>query len=187
MINNSHSTILKLKLASYGALRPQAWTKILDSLKEIELNDGDNLTSVIGRIVFIAEGIVKEYDPNQRKKPSIVNFISTGNFLVTTKYNQSRYVKAIGTCKLIYLDFEQAISLFIKFNELKSIYNGVLANYENGIAYRQLILEENSAAMRITLFIDHYRSILPYLKKKEVANYVHLAYDYFIRMYTKML
>jgi hypothetical protein len=187
VFRDSHLSTLKIKLANYGAIRPQAWTKILSHLKETELKPDESFVRKITAIVYVADGLIKEYDAQQRKKPSIVNFITAGNFIVTTNHNQTKYLKAIGVTKLIYLDFEVLISLFIKYNELKSIYDGAVANYEDGIAFRQLILEENVSASRIKLFISKYRTILPGLKKKDIANYIHIEYDYFIRIYGKLL
>ncbi|MEJ5994389.1 hypothetical protein WG904_08165 [Pedobacter sp. Du54] len=187
MFNDSHLSSLKLKLASYGAIRQQAWTKILSHLLETELKTDESFDRKINAIVYVTNGLIKEYETQQRKKPSIVNFINTGNFIITTKHNQTKYLKAIDTTKLIYLDFEALVSLFITYNELKSVYDGVLANYEDGIAFRQLVLEENVASARIKLFIDKHRTILPSLKKKDIANYIHVDYDYFIRIYGKLL
>ena len=178
---------LKLNLANYGAIRPQAWAKILVHLKEAELKVDESFDREINSIAYVTSGLIKEYDAQLRKKPSIINFISAGNFLITNKYNHSKYIKAIGSATLIHINFEAMISLFLKYNELKSIYDGVIGNYENGIAFRQLILEENAAAKRIHLFIKKYRAILPFLKKKDIANYIHIEYEYFIRIYGKLL
>ncbi|MBC7616974.1 MAG: hypothetical protein H7202_12985 [Pedobacter sp.] len=178
---------LKLNLANYGAIRPQAWIKILAHLKEAELKVDESFYREINSIVYVTSGLIKEYDAQLRKKPSIVNFISAGNFLITNKYNQSKYIKAIGSARLVHINFEAIISLFLEYNELKSIYDGVIGNYENGIAFRQLVLEENAAATRIQLFIKKYRTILPFLKKKDIANYIHIEYEYFIRIYGKLL
>ncbi len=176
-----------MKLASYGAIRPQAWAKILSNLRETELKTDESFKREIGSIVYVVDGLLKEYDPQERRKPSIINFISAGNFLTTTKCNQNRYMKAVVPTQLAYLDFDVLISLFLKYNELKAVYDGIWGNYEHGIAFRQLVLEENAAAARIKLFISKYRSILPSLKKKDIANYIHIEYDYFIRIYGKLL
>lgn len=178
---------LKLKLASYGAIRPQAWVKILSHLKEIELKTDESFNREMGSAAYITDGILKEYDAQHRKKPSIVNFISAGNFIITTKYTQTKYIKAVTPTKLVYLNFDALIMLFVKYNELKSIYDGATANYEDGMAFRQLLLEENAAVERIKLFIHKYRTVLPLLKKKDISNYTHIEYDYFIRIYGKLL
>lgn len=184
---DSHLQALKSKLANFGAIRPQAWIKILDNLKETELKMNESFTREIGSVAYVADGLLKEYNAQLRKKPSIINFICAGNFLITTKYNQSKYTKAIGSAKLVHVNLEILISLFLKYNELKAIYDGVSSNYEDGIAFKQLILEENLSATRIQMFIKKYRTILPLLKKKDIANYTHIEYEYFIRIYGKQL
>lgn len=183
----SHLQALKSKLANFGAIRPQAWEKILAHLKETELKANESFNSEIGSVAYVAEGLLKEYDAQMRKNPSIVNFISAGNFLITTKYNQLRYTKVIGSAKLVHVNFEVLIPLFLEYNELKSIYDGVNSNYEDGIAFKQMILEENVSGIRIQLFINKYRTILPLLKKKDIANYTHIDYEYFIRIFGKQL
>lgn len=182
-----HLTTLKLKLASYGAIRPTVWTKILSNLKQIELKPDESFKREISVIVYVTNGLLKEYNVQDRKKPAIVNFICTGSFIITTKYSQLRYIKAISNTKLVYLDFDILISLFLKHNELKGIYDCIVASYDEGIAFRQLLLEENIAAARIMLFITRYRAILPSLRKKDISNYIHIDYDYFVRIYGKLL
>ena len=184
---DSHLQTLKSKLTNFGAIRPQAWTKILTHLKVTELKFDESFNREIGSLVYVADGLLKEYDAQLRKKPAIVNFISAGNFLVTNKSHHSKYTKTIGSAKLVHVTFESLIPLFLKYNELKSIYEGISSNYENGMAFRQLLLEENVATARIQLFINKYRTILPLLKKKDIANYTHIDYEYFIRIYGKQL
>ena len=187
-MDNTISLIdLKLKLASYGPIRPEVWPKILPRLTETDLKINENFIREIGSVVYVVDGLLKEYDAHQRKNPSIINFISAGNFLVTSRHNQFKYIKAICPTKLLHLNFDAMISLFLKNNELYSIYNGITADYEDGIAFRQLVLEESTTATKIQLFIKKYRPILSRLKKKDIANYIHVDYEYFIRIYGKLL
>jgi len=178
---------LKLKLASYGAISPLAWARISDSLKKTEIKVNESFNRKIGSIAYVVEGLLKEYDIKSRKKPCIVNFISDGNFLVTTKFNQSKYLKAIKDTTLVYLDFEDQFSLLLKHKELKTIYDEIVANYEEAATFRFSLLEERLAAIRIQQFIVRYRKILSYLKKKDMANYCHIPYDNFVRQYSYLL
>ncbi|MGF1924967.1 MAG: hypothetical protein ACQUHE_12375, partial [Bacteroidia bacterium] len=140
-----------------------------------------------GSLAFVAEGLLKECDPHQRKTPSIINFISANSFILNTKHNQSKYLKAIRPTKIVFLDFDQLIILFSKYQELRAIYENASADYEDGIAFREFILEEKSVAERIHLFNTNYRHILSNLRKKDIANYLNVDYDYFIRLYNKLL
>lgn len=187
MSKGSHLHALKLNLANYGAIRPQAWAKILAHLKEAELKVDESFNREINSIAYVTSGLLKEYDVQFRKKPSIVNFISAGNFLITTKHNQSKYLKAITGTTLVYLEFDDLFSIFSKYNELKPIYDSILANYEEGISFRYILLEERITEVRIQQFITKHRAILSLLKKKDIANYINLEYDYFIRKYGKLL
>lgn len=177
---------LKLKLASYGALRPEAWTKIVQSLANTDLKTDESFNRKVGSIAYVAKGVLKEYDAYRRKKPSIVNFIGPNNFILTTKHTESKFLKAVCPTKLVYLDFDILFLLFLDYGELKPIYDGVSAEYEDGISFRQLLLEETFAA-KIQLFIVKYRPILSYLKRKDIANYLHVDYNYFIRNFSNFL
>lgn len=178
---------LKLKLASYGAIRPQVWTKIAACLKKSELKAEESFNREIGSVAFIVKGLLKEYDAQFRKKPSIVNFINSENFVITTKHNQSKYLKAVTDTALVYMDFDDLFLLFSKYKELKPVYDSIAENYEEGISYRYNLLEERIATVRIQHFMARYREIFPFLKKKDVANYIHIEYDYFIRIYGDLI
>jgi len=178
---------LKLKLSSLGAIRPQAWIKIMYAVNETGLKVDESFNREIGSVAFVVNGLLKEYDPYLRKKPSIINFISAGNFFVTTKFNQKRYLKAITETTILYLNFHDLTSLYLRYNELKSVYDSIVASYEEETSFRHLMLEEKLAPVRIQNFIIKYRTILSQIKKKDVANYTHLEYEYFIRIYGKLL
>jgi hypothetical protein len=178
---------LKLKIATYGAIRPVAWTKITSTLKEAVVKPDESFIRELGCIAFIECGLLKEYDARGRKKPSIINFMESNTCFSTTKHNQAQYLKAIVTTRLFYLTFDDLISLFLKYKELKPAYDALLANYEQDIAFRQILLEEKTTIKKIQLFITKRRSILPLLKKRDMANYCHISYDNFIRVYKNLL
>lgn len=187
MPSYSNLQALKLKLANFGAIKPHAWVKIVADLKKITLKTDESFNREIGTVAYVVDGLFKEYDARHRKKPSIINFIGTGSFIITSKFNQSRYLKAVTNTETIYLGFTELLSLFSEYNELKALYDSIDTDYEEGLAFRQFILEENIVSTRIQLFIKRYRPILSDLKKKDIANYIHTDYDYFVRIYGKLL
>ncbi|MES2418417.1 MAG: hypothetical protein V4541_09530 [Bacteroidota bacterium] len=178
---------LKIKLANYGALRPEAWAKILNNLKVIQIKTDETFNREPGSMVYIVSGLLKEYDARSRKKPAIVNFISSESYLYTNRYNEKQYLKACRPTFLIALDFEQLMSLYLEFEELKSIYDALCEMYDESICFRQILLEEKLAEVRIKLFICRYQKQLQYLRRKDMANYLLLDYFHFTRLYSKLL
>ncbi|MCY1521477.1 hypothetical protein D9M68_562900 [compost metagenome] len=138
-------------------------------------------------LIFVANGLLKEYDARKRLKPAIINFITTDSFIVTTTYRQYSYIKAICRSTLISMRFEEAIALYVKYKELLMLYDSIAIHYEEGLSFRYALLEERLIKSRIQAFIHRYKAIIPFLKKKDIANYLHIEYDYFIRQYGKLL
>lgn len=187
IMENEHLLALKNKLQSCGALRPEAWERIVQLQQQTSLKTGESFVRKQGTLAYIANGLLKEYDAQYRKNPSIINFIVANQCLVTRKHNQNHYLKAYLTTLVYYWDFEDLQQLYQEFKELKTIYDSVCAAYDEDTAYRLLILEEHYAGNRLKLFIKKYRDILPLLKKKDMANYVQMTYNHFIQAYNHLL
>lgn len=173
---------LKLKLQSLGALRPEAWAMILDLLQATKLKANESFIRKEGTLAYITEGLLKEYDSQNRSKPSIINFISINETLLTRKSNQNHYLKAVNPTIILFWDFEHQKLLYREFEELKKTYDHLCAQYDEGTARRSFLLEL-PVKDRIPYFKNNFKQIIPYLKKKDIANYLHLDYDYFVRTY----
>ncbi|SFH19410.1 cyclic nucleotide-binding domain-containing protein [Pedobacter insulae] len=178
---------IKLKIATYAALRPEAWAQISARLKLVVLKKDERFNRENSSLAYVINGLMKEHDIQARKKPAIVNFIDSQNFIITTGYNQNRFLKAITGTTIAYLDFESLLALFLIYKELKPVYDAALTNYQEGIDFRFNLLEERLATKRIQLFIAHYRPLLSYIRKKDMANYCHIPYDNFVRHYNNLL
>lgn len=184
---NTVLEVIKLKIASYAPLRPEAWDQISARLRITIIKVDESFYRESGSIAYLVAGLLKEYDTRARRKPAIVNFITDDNFIVTTGISQSRYLKAITESTIVYLDFEISFSLAITFRELNPVYNAAVVNYEEGLNLRYRLLEERLVAKRIQQFIAKHRDLLLYLKKKDMANYCNIPYDNFVRQYNKLL
>lgn len=178
---------LKVQLQSYGSLRPEAWTLLLSQLQFIEVKKGESFHRKLGALTWLSSGIFKEYNTYARKKPAIINFLTPGNCLITRKLNAPYYLKACLDSKLYQLDLEQLLLLDHQYPELRSIYYALCAQYDEGHEFRQLLLEEKSAAEKIKLMINRYRQQLNYISRRDLCNYLHLNYDYFCSLYAKLL
>lgn len=173
---------LKTKIQSLGALRAEAWELIVALAQQTKVEINQSFIRKEGCLAYVAEGLLKEYDSQNRTSPAIVNFISDRQCILTRKHNQHHYLKAI-TPTLVYAwGFEDLIQLYHHFNELKPIYNTLCAEYELNVAYRILILETNASQERIYLFREKFRAQLNFLKKKDIANYLQLNYTHFLHI-----
>ena len=171
---------LKLKLQKLGALRPEAWEMICFHLVTIQLKPNQSFVRSEGSLAFVAEGVLKEYDVADRKQPSIINFITIGQCIHTRSYNRKYYVKAC-TSSIIYFWNETALLEISKeFNELRPIYHRLCAEYDEGILFRMKLLEM-TVPERISAFRGVFKIVMPYLKKKDIANYLNLHYTNFLR------
>ena len=178
---------LKIALQALGPLRPAAWESIARATQLLQLKENENLIRRADMVAFLVSGLLKEYDARQRKRPSIINFIPEGNFLITRKFNEANFIKACCPSVVYLMEWAQLQSLYQQYNELKQIYDGLSERYDISITYRQMLLEEKVSGARISMFIHSHRLILPMVKKKDIANYLHLAYDHFVRQYSKLL
>ena len=171
-----HLINFKTKLQSFGALRPEAWERIVVSAQQTTLHAGDSFLRKEGTLAYVAAGILKEYNPQHRKKPAIINFIVPDHCIITRKHNQMHYLKACNPTLIFYWDLAALKLLYQEFEELKKIYDYLCREYDDGIALRGFLLEL-TVQDRITYFQHHYTAIIPYLKKKDIANYLHISYN----------
>ncbi|WP_316805411.1 hypothetical protein [Pedobacter nototheniae] len=186
-MNTPTLTELKFKLQTLGALQPEAWDLILKTVKYTFIKTGENFNRQEGQLAWILTGLLKEYDAEARKKPSVINFILPGHSLITRKLNKHFYLKAYTDTYVVHLEFEELIAVYGQFKELRTTYDSLCANYDEGMVYRQRILEEKSAQRKVELFLIRYRPYLVVIQKKDISNYLKLNYDYFTSIYTKLL
>ncbi len=186
-MTKDHQLCFKPLLQSLGALRPEAWERIVQLCQQTSLKPNESLIREPGSLAYVANGLLKEYDAQQRKSPSIINFIGHKQSLITRKYNQNLYLKAAMPSLVYYWNFNDLQQLYGEFAELKAIYDNLCAAYDEISAYRQLVLEEHYTKNRIMLFMVKHKELLPLLKKKDMANYVQINYNHFIKAYNLLL
>jgi len=171
---------LKLKLQRLGPLRPEAWDMICSLAQRSEVKLQRNVLTKNGSLAYLSEGLLKEYDQHERELPAIVNFISQYQCFVTRKHHQHRYLEACMPCVIYQWNFDDLQNLYQHFNELKTIYEMLCAEYEDGVMLRMRLLEM-PVKERIETFKCEFKAVLPFLKKKDIANYLHLHYTHFLR------
>ena len=174
--------LLRLKLQSLGALRPEAWERIVQLGQQHQIEAGKNLVRRLGSLAYVAEGLLKEYDHHEREEPAIVNFIGQDQCIVTRGHQQQRQLQACMPCMVYQWDMAELYQLDQDFTELRSIYEELCAEYEMKMMLRMRLLEM-PVPERIETFKLIFRPLLPYLKKKDIANYLHLHYTHFLRIW----
>ena len=170
---------LKTKLQSLGALRPQAWELIVQLSQQRLLKINENFIREPGTLAYLAEGILTEHNLQHRKKPAIINFIIANQCLITRNHNQAHYLKACTAAHIYYWDLTNLKSLYQEFEELKKIYDHLCQEYDDGIALRSFIIEL-PVKDRIIYFQNNHQAIIPFLTKKDIANYLHISYNHLI-------
>lgn len=175
----NHYSRLKLKLQTNGALQPAAWEMIQSQIHVDLLAIGDGLVRDNNGISFLAEGVLKEYDVVRRKQPHIVHFLMQGDFFYHSTHHCKRYVKAITPSVVYSLNQHQLQLLPAVFKELRPIYDKVCENYDEQLTQRSRLLEMVFTE-RIQYFKSSFAVILPYLKKKDIAQYLSISYNYLI-------
>lgn len=174
-----HLHYLKRSLQQHGAVQPQAWTRIVEFLQIEELAPGDSLLRDRFAISFLGVGLLKEYAIVNRKRPRIVHFLSSGNFFYHSRHHAKRYVKAITPAIVYNIEATSLQLLGSEFKELNAIYAAICEIYDDQLANRGVLLEA-SHSVRIANFKTEFASALPYLKKKDIAQYLSISYNYLI-------
>ncbi len=174
--------VLKPKLQSLGPLRPEAWERIVQLGQQHQIEAGKNLVRHLGTLVYVAEGILKEYDHYERQEPAIIHFIGQDQCLVTRGHQQQRQLQACMPSIVYYWNFDDLTEIYQNFKELKQVYELLCAEYEDGVMFRMRLLEM-PVPERIETFKLTFKQLLPYLKKKDMANYLSINYTYLIAIW----
>lgn len=172
---------LKEQLQQFGPLRPSTWEHLLSHLIELELKAGESFVRQNKQIAYVASGLLKEYDAYGRKRPSIINFIPANTFVFSNASNVSHYLKACVPTTLLYLEAEPL--WLYQYKELEHTLAAIVKQYLRGSFTRQYLLEIKPPSERIEQFREHFHQSLKYMMKKEMANYLNIAYHHFTRLY----
>lgn len=174
---------LKEKLLKLGALRPIAWNAIEEQIQETSLKANESFIRSAGQIAYVVDGILKEYDAHLRKRPAIINFLGTDEFILTHQFSQRHYLKACMDTHVLFMHREQVLSLQTIFPELLYLYVPISMSYYESSFNRQYLLEIKSVPDRIALFKERFHKHRNYLRLKDIANYLNVNYDYFSMHY----
>lgn len=187
MNHQSHLLVLKAKLQTLGALRPEAWVKIVELMRLDEMKPGERFIRKAGLFAYVADGLLKEYDTEHRRLPIITNFISSNQVVITRDFNKTHHLIAAIPSAVLFWTFEDLEILYNEYKELKTIYDTLCATYDANNALGRLIMAERSAKKRVQLLIENHKSSLAFLSKKDLSNYLGLNYDHFTLVFSELI
>lgn len=185
MIPDDYIHQLKTKLQSLGPLRPEAWLLILAEMKQKTVKVDESFNRSAGQLAYLASGLLKEYAANDRDRPSIINFIPENAPLISNKFNQRHYLKACATCLIFYWNQDSLWVIYQQYAELKPVYEALCYEYDSAVAFRNRLLEIHETEARISLLLHHFPEVVKLVKKKDMANYVHVSYPHFVKVFNK--
>ena len=174
---------LKKHLEGLGRLRPEAWQHLIELLKPIDLKINQQYICGQGDMAWLSEGLLKQYNSFNRKEPSLVHFITEGQFLFNQQTDPLPVFIAIEQCKLYTLTNDGAITLISAYPELIRIFLHLRAFYERGLEFRHSLTEIRSANERIQMAIAAFKPYLNRISHRDLSEYVNLNYDYFCHIW----
>lgn len=178
---------LKHQLQQNGAVSPKAWAAICAEMKYKKVKYNEGFVYQSKGIAYVADGLLKEYNSQYRDRPSIVNFFHTDQFLFMGERPAHQFFRACVPTHLYYWNWEALHHLWLQFPELIRIYSNLNIQYINQCQLRPFLLEEKSTQVKIQHFYAEYKSIVALLPKKNIANYLNINYNYFVRHYQKVI
>ncbi|MFN0292531.1 Crp/Fnr family transcriptional regulator [Pedobacter helvus] len=178
---------LKHQLQQNGAVTPAAWLAIETCMQTKQVKYHDGFLYQAKGIAYVADGLLKEYNSQYRDRPAIVNFFNTNQFLFMDERPAQQFFRACVPTLIYYWNWEAIQQLWLQFPELIRIYRNLNVQYINQCQLRPFLLEEKSTEVKIQRFYAEYKANVPLLPKKDIANYLAINYNYFVRNYQKFL
>jgi len=173
---------LREQLRQLGPLREEAWRQIEAQAVQRDYAADRPIALPSAGVIYVEEGLLKQYQRSKRIKPCINRFIVTGNYIFTPFAPDSIYIKTILACKLWYWEGEAVCTLLLQYPELYALYQQLRDRYDALLDIRMRILESKHT-QKLALFQEHFQEIRPYLRAKDVANYIGVHPNYFSKLY----
>lgn len=168
---------LQQQLQQLGPLTAAAWESILEKASEKPFAANRPIPLPSNGIIYIKEGLLKQYARTGRVHPSINRFLTAGNHLFVPFNTEPIYVKTILNSALWYWTEENIRFLLHQHPELYSIDRKLRDAYEQQLDIRLQILA-SSGPSKMALFQEHFPGIRPYIKAKDLANYLSIHPNY---------
>lgn len=165
---------LKEQLRALGALSTETWQALSEVALERQYGNARAVQLDGGSMLYVAKGLLKQYARAERTQPSIVRFIKDGQVLFVPYDYNPIYVKTIARSVLYYWDEFSLRQTINKHPELLKQYMALRDIQEQALDYKILLLEEE-VRNKLTLFNKHQGDLWPYIKNKDLANFLHIS------------
>lgn len=126
-----------------------------------------------GSMVYVGEGLLKQYARAGRAEPDIVRFVQAEEVLLVPYEVDRIYIKTLEKSTLYMWDEYLLRQLINQHPELLKIYMQ-LRDMQEAILDFKLLLLGQEVRQKLDLFDQHYPGLRSRIKNKDLANYLHV-------------
>lgn len=164
-------TALEMLLRNFSPLRPEAWGAICAATTQRVYSGAKAVHLEAGGMVYVEEGLLKQYARAERTQPGIIRFLQAGEVLFVPYEVNSIYIKTIQRSTLYYWNEHTLRQLIACYPEVLKIYMRLRDLQEDAFGFKVLLLEQEVKA-KLLLFDQHYPKLRPFIKNKDLANFL---------------
>jgi len=173
---------LKELLERLSSLREEAWKQLTARAMQRHYKAHKSIALPPNGVIYVEAGLLKQYERTAREAAAINRFLTTGQHIFIPAQPDNSYIKTIIESKLWYWEEEVVHGLLIAYPELYRLYQLLRYRYDALLDIRIRILESKHT-QKLDLFHQHFHEIRPYLRIKDVANYIGVHPNYFSKLY----
>jgi len=168
---------LKAQLQQVAALDADTWLAVASAAHRAAYAAGRAVHLESGGLIYVGDGLMKQYARPGRTQPAINRFIAGGGLLAVPYDADSYYVKTIQPTTLFYWGELTLRQLLCTNPTLLQAYMKLRDGQEALLDARFRILEQRGTA-KLVLMDQLFKGLRAQIKGKDLANFVHLAYGY---------
>ncbi|GAA4777986.1 hypothetical protein GCM10023231_00540 [Olivibacter ginsenosidimutans] len=173
---------LKELLLRLGSLREEAWQELTMRVQQRIYKPYKSIILPPTGVIYVQEGLLKQYQRSEREAAAITRFITTNQHIFIPTQPDNLYIKTILESTLWYWEGEAVHSLLLCYPELYALYQQLRDRYDALLDIRMRILESKHI-QKLQLFQEHFHKIRPYLRAKDIANYIGVHPNYISKLY----
>jgi len=173
---------LKELLERLGSLRDETWQQLTARATQRHYKAHRSIFLPPNGVIYVEGGVLKQYERTAREAAAINRFLTVGQHIFIPAQPDNSYIKTIIESKLWYWDEEAVHGLLLTYPELYRLYQLLRYRYDALLDIRMRILESKHT-QKLDLFHQHFHEIRPYLRIKDVANYIGVHPNYVSKLY----
>ncbi|MFB2117849.1 hypothetical protein [Parapedobacter sp. 2B3] len=168
---------LETLLRRLGAVDAGAWAAVTGSMRSARYGIERPIRLEAGGLLYVGEGLLKQYVRHGRTQPAINRFIRQGEVYAVPHDPDPVYIKTIQPSTVYCWDSHTLRRLLLEYPSLLGSYLKIRDMQENALDTRLWLLEQTGKA-KLALFDRTFGQLRAHLKGKDLGNYLHLAYAY---------